>query len=99
MKLISVVILVALLAFANTTPVWYADEDFPIEMTNYRLVRIPLSPDNSADSRRSPILKRAAYSKRRGRELFGKRSSPLQDEFAPEFFDSRTRRRANELFG
>ncbi|CAD6194641.1 unnamed protein product [Caenorhabditis auriculariae] len=48
----------------------------------------------------NPMPKRSPFSKRRGRELFGKRSAPMQ--FGEESFwqsAERNRRRANELFG
>ncbi|CAI5448337.1 unnamed protein product [Caenorhabditis angaria] len=59
---------------------------------------VKLSEELENDSEElKPMFKRAAFIKRRGRELFGKRSAPDFD--GDMMVDARYRRRANELFG
>ncbi|CAD42644.1 THR-like peptide hormone [Caenorhabditis elegans] len=90
-----VLLLFALCSIVAASPMWF-DEEEPMNLRAFRVM--PNQLDSIDASRR--LLKRASmFNKRRGRELFGKRSLPIEYPDETVMYESRFRRRANELFG
>ncbi|EFP03924.1 hypothetical protein CRE_28712 [Caenorhabditis remanei] len=92
-------ILILLFAFCSivaASPLWF-DEEEPMNLRAFRVM--PNQLDSIDASRR--LLKRGSsmFNKRRGRELFGKRSLPIEYADDSAIYENRFRRRANELFG
>ncbi|PIC31245.1 hypothetical protein B9Z55_012009 [Caenorhabditis nigoni] len=68
---------------------------------NLRAFRVMPNQLDSIDASRR-LLKRGSssmFNKRRGRELFGKRSLSMEYPEDSVIYENRFRRRANELFG
>ncbi|CAI2351966.1 unnamed protein product [Caenorhabditis sp. 36 PRJEB53466] len=94
----TLILLFALCSIAvAVSPLWFEEEEPTLNLRAYRMNQL----DSMDGARR--LLKRAnMFNKRRGRELFGKRSMPLDyadDSAASVIYENRFRRRANELFG
>ncbi|CAP21856.1 Protein CBG00401 [Caenorhabditis briggsae] len=86
-----------LCSIVAASPLWF-DEEEPMNLRAFRVM--PNQLDSIDVSRR--LLKRGSssmFNKRRGRELFGKRSTSMEYPEDSVIYENRFRRRANELFG
>uniref|UniRef100_A0A1I7T082 Uncharacterized protein n=1 Tax=Caenorhabditis tropicalis TaxID=1561998 RepID=A0A1I7T082_9PELO len=91
-----VILFFGLCSIVAASPLWFYEEE-PMNLRAFRVM--PNQLDTIDASRR--LLKRgnSMFNKRRGRELFGKRSMPIEYPDDSVIYENRFRRRANELFG